>query len=188
MFFPSESLQWFAIQVRSNHEKIANAILQQKGYRTFLPLYRTKNQWSDRTKILERPLFPGYLFCLLDPQRRQPVVTVDCVARIVGIGRIPAPVDAAELETVQRVLSSDLPCGPHRYIANGEPVRVVSGPLRGLQGTLESGRGEHRVVVSVHLIQRAVGVEVDRAAIVPVNLPVSQQPAFGVWQPGRCFG
>lgn len=62
-------LRWFVIQVRPRYEKIVASVLRAKGYEEFLPLHTARRRWSDRTKELEVPLFPGYLFCRLDPWR-----------------------------------------------------------------------------------------------------------------------
>ena len=61
---------WYAIRVRSKFENIACATLSDKGYETFLPLYRSRRRWSDRVKELDLPLFPSYLFCRFNVQDR----------------------------------------------------------------------------------------------------------------------
>src|ERR1700722_18773633 len=58
---------WFALRVRSNHERVAATHLRGKGYEEFAPSYKTERQWSDRRKTTEQFLFPGYVFCRLDP-------------------------------------------------------------------------------------------------------------------------
>src|ERR1700726_677092 len=66
---------WFALQVRSRHEKNIATLMHGKGYEPFLPLYKGRRRWSDRFKEMELPLFPGYLFCRFDVQNRLPVLT-----------------------------------------------------------------------------------------------------------------
>src|SRR5215467_15598312 len=68
------ALQWFAVRTATGREKLVSMQLKSKGYEDFLPLYRSRRQWSDRTKELELPLFPGYLFCRLDFSDRLPVL------------------------------------------------------------------------------------------------------------------
>ncbi|PYV81621.1 MAG: hypothetical protein DMG05_29645, partial [Acidobacteria bacterium] len=63
MLLPNTGVQWFALVVRSQHEKMVASVLHSKGYEEFLPLYTVKRRWSDRIKQLELPLFPGYVFC-----------------------------------------------------------------------------------------------------------------------------
>src|SRR2546427_8571217 len=59
--------QWFAIQVRPNHEKVTALLLRGKGYEEFLPSYLCNNRLG-RGQPCERPLFPGYLFCRFNPK------------------------------------------------------------------------------------------------------------------------
>src|ERR1035438_4787262 len=60
---------WYAVAVRSNFERIVAQSLRQKDYEVFLPTYLAKRRWSDRTKVVECALFPGYLFCRMDLQQ-----------------------------------------------------------------------------------------------------------------------
>src|SRR5919198_63927 len=58
----SASPCWYAIQTRSRHEKFVDSQLRQQGIITFLPLASELRCWSDRRKLVQLPLFPGYLF------------------------------------------------------------------------------------------------------------------------------
>jgi hypothetical protein len=58
---PAELNEWFAFRVRPRHEKQVSISLREKGFVEFLPLYKSKRQWADRTKVVEMPLFPGYI-------------------------------------------------------------------------------------------------------------------------------
>jgi Transcription termination factor nusG len=68
-------LPWFAIRVKSRHEKSVSHLFTLKGLESFLPLYKARHRWVDRTKNLDLPLFPGYVFCRMDPHVRLPVMT-----------------------------------------------------------------------------------------------------------------
>ena len=72
---PQTSLGWYALRVRSNFEWAVNAALAGKDYESFLPTYRTRRRWSDRTKEIDTPLFRGYTFCRFDPLQRLPILT-----------------------------------------------------------------------------------------------------------------
>jgi transcription antitermination factor NusG len=140
-----------------------------QGYDCFLPKYKSVRRWSDRTKELEEPLFPGYLFCRFDFQNRRPLLITPGVIQIVGVGRTPIPVDEAELETVRQAVQSGLPNQPWPYLEAGQRVRVTYGSLSGLEGLLVHFKGSHRVVISVTLLQRSVAMEVDLAWVTPVS-------------------
>ena len=59
---------WFALSVVPRKEKATAQALRSKGYEDFLPMYSMKRRWSDRMKVVEMPLFPGYVFCRFDPK------------------------------------------------------------------------------------------------------------------------
>ncbi len=163
------TLPWFALHVRSRCEKIVSTSLQSKGYEEFLPLYRSRNRWSDRLKDVDLPLFPGYVFCRFDPGRRLPVLTTPGVVAIVGSGKTPQPVEPAELAAIQSLTKSGLPAIPWPYLKAGERVRIEHGALEGVEGILTAVKKELRVVLSVTLLQRSVAVEIDRDFIRPIS-------------------
>jgi transcription antitermination factor NusG len=161
--------RWMAIRVRSRFEKIAAEALRQKGYEYFLPLYRSTRVWSDRTKRLDLPLFPGYLFCRFSVRNRVPVLESPGVMHIVGIGKTPIPVDDGEIAALQKIVHSGLPLAPCEFLQLGQRVRIRSGPLADVQGILVDVRKRHRIVISISLLRRSVLVELDREAVSSVD-------------------
>ncbi|MGC9970670.1 MAG: transcription termination/antitermination NusG family protein [Bryobacteraceae bacterium] len=163
-------MRWFALQVKSRHEAIAAAILENKGYDKFLPLCRSRRLWSDRIVHLDLPLFPGYVFCRFDPgDRSVPILTTPGVVRIVGIGGHAVPVDDAEIAAIQSIIKSGLAAEPWPYLQLGNIVRIQYGALSGLEGLLVEKKKRHRLVVSITILQRSVAVEIDSAWVTPVR-------------------
>ncbi|HWR52634.1 MAG TPA: UpxY family transcription antiterminator [Bryobacteraceae bacterium] len=162
---------WFAIRVRSNFEKSVATGLRDKGFEEFLPLYRTRRQWSDRIKEVELPLFPGYIFGRFDPSHLWPVLSVQGVVHIVGAGPVPTPVDDAEIEAVSMIMRSTAAAGPWPYLRTGDTVKVTHGALSGLTGILLQIKSQYRLVVSVSMLMRSVAVEIDIAWVRPSNSP-----------------
>jgi transcription antitermination factor NusG len=164
---------WFALRVRPNYEKPVAAALRGKGFLEFLPLVQSRRQWSDRVKIMDLPLFPGYLFCRLNLEQRMPLVTTPGFLYLVGIGKNPEPVDESEIEAIQSVLRSGLPVKPWPSLMVGQKVRLNHGPLRGLEGVLTKIANQHRMFVAVTLLKRSVSVEVAPEWIDPIKPPTS---------------
>lgn len=160
---------WYAIRVQAKFEKVASAVLREKGYEEFLPLYCVRRQWSDRVKEVELPLFPGYLFCRIDISGRLlPIMATPGVLGIVSAGKTPVPVLDQQVESVQAVLRSGLPAIPWPSLDAGCRVLVERGPLAGLEGVVLNARKKYRLVISVPLLQRAVAVEIDREWVRPL--------------------
>ena len=163
-FFP-----WFALQVRPKYERLVASALLFKGYESFLPLCRRRSRWSDRIKEIELPLFPGYMFCRFEVNKRLPILVTPGVQRIVGIGKAPHPVDDSEIAALQAIVISGLRAEPWPYIQIGQRVRIERGSLAGVEGILTGVRGPARLVVSVNLLQRSVAVEIDESWVWPVQ-------------------
>jgi transcription antitermination factor NusG len=160
---------WFALRVKSNFEKTTSQILLQKGYEAFLPTYHTRNRWSDRIKTVERPLFPGYLFCRFHHGDRLPILITPGVVGLVGLGKTPVPVPEAEIEAVDAIIRSGLPAMPWPFLRVGQRLVLERGPLRGVEGILQEIKSRYRFVVSVNLLQRSVAAEVESDWVRPVG-------------------
>jgi transcription antitermination factor NusG len=152
---------WYAVAVRSNFERIVTQSLMQKDYEVFLPTYLAKRRWSDRTKMVERALFPGYLFCRMEFERRVPLLNTPGVASIVGIGKCAAPVADAEIAAIQRIVQSGLPLAPWPFLKAGQFVYLNRGPLAGVEGIVIASKNSSRLVVSVEMLRRSMTVEIE---------------------------
>ena len=167
----TNGLNWFALQVRSRWEGATASLLRGKGLETLLPTYTTKRKWSDRFKVVDSPLFPGYVFCRFDVHDRLPVLITPGVISVVGSGKTPIAVGDAEILSIQAAIGSGMPMEPWPYVQIGERVRLNDDVLNGIEGILTSFKGSHRVVISVSLLRRSVALEIDRTRITPLGSP-----------------
>ena len=182
---PSSTAAWYALHVRSRKESYVASQISSQGYECFLPTYRSVRKWSDRLKEVEQPLFPGYLFCRFNYYQRRPLIATSGVMQIVGTGRTAVPVADDEITSLQLALSSGLPRQPWPYLEVGQRVRINYGNLRGLEGLLVNLKGNHRVVLSVSLLQRSVAMEVDAMWLTPVEETAGFSAIQGVLRPVR---
>jgi transcription antitermination factor NusG len=161
--------RWYALRVKPRAEKCVAAMARNKGFEEFLPLYRCRRRWSDRVKVVEVPLFPGYLFCRLNPQQRFPLLTIPGALHFVGLGRIPVPIDDVEIQAIQTLVESGVQAEPWPFLDAGQRVRLEYGPLAGMEGLFVEIRKQHRIVVSVSLLRRSVAVEIDQEWVTPLD-------------------
>lgn len=159
---------WFALRLRSNYERVTAAHLRERGYEEFAPSYKVEKRWSDRKKLIDKFLFPGYLFCRFDPNDRLPIVTAPGVVDVVGFGKSPQEIPDAEIDRVRRMVDSGLPIAPYPYVEVGQTVLIERGPLAGVEGILVEVKGKARLVVSINLLQRSVSAEIDHQSIRPI--------------------
>ena len=172
-----EGLNWYALQVHARKEQLVASQLENRRLECFLPTYKSLRKWSDRTKEIQQALFPGYVFCRFDYENRQPVVMTTGVTQVVGSGKIAIPIADSEIEALQVAVSSGIPAQPWPYLRTGEYVQVNYGHLAGLQGILVNFKGNHRVVLSVTLLQRSLALEVELDWLSPVAEPGQQRMA-----------
>ncbi len=169
---------WFALYARTRYEKTASKMLEGLGISHFLPMIEEERRWSDRSKLIRVPLFPGYLFVRI-PRTAGLMLTVRKVAGVidfVGNHNGPIAVPENEIESVRAFLSHGTGCSAHPFPAAGDRVRIVRGALKGIEGTLIRYGAKSRVFVSVNIIQRAVSVEVDVSDVESVPHPLVQAP------------
>ena len=157
----SNRANWYALQVSCRKELSVAGQIEGRGVECFVPRYKSLRKWSDRTKEIEQALFPGYLFSRFAYEDRQQVVTTPGVLRVVGNGKVAIPVPDSEIESLQVAMRSEVASEPWPYLRAGERVKVNCGRLSGLEGILIHFKGNHRVVLSVTLLQRSLALEVD---------------------------
>jgi transcription antitermination factor NusG len=161
---------WYALYVRSRHEKVVENSLKGKGYRAFSPSYRTKRKRVDRIAEIEVPLFPGYVFCRFDSNKRLPVLLTPGVVGIVGRGNRPEPVDDTEIASIRTIALSGRPVQPWPFLRTGQRIRLQTGPLMGAEGVFLRVKDEYHLVVSITLLQRAVSIVIEKDAVTPLFL------------------
>jgi transcription antitermination factor NusG len=161
--------RWYAVQTRANHEKKVAEKLGGQSLTSLLPLYTEVHRWKDRNKKVDTPLFPGYVFVKMDVKERMRVVVISGVVRMVGYGNHPSPIPQSDMEIITNCLQLGNLAKPTSFLALGCKVRVVSGPLQGLEGILLRKKGVARLVLSVNMIQSSVAVEVDENDVLPTD-------------------
>jgi transcription antitermination factor NusG len=167
----SQVLNWFAVRVKSNRERNVAESLRGKGLEEFLPLYKTRRQWSDRVAEVHLPLFSGYVFSRFDPHNRLTVLQIPGVVSIVSCGRDLIPVEEREIQALRTIARAGVPAAPWPFLQAGQRVRVTYGALRDVEGLVTEVKNQHRLVVSVGLLQRSVAVEIDRDCVTPIHVP-----------------
>jgi transcriptional antiterminator NusG len=159
--------RWYALYVRSRHEKTVENSLRVKGYSVFSPSYRAKRKRVDRITEIEVALFPGYVFCQFDTGKRLPILMTPGVVGVVGRGSRPQPVDDTEIASIRTIALAGRPVQPWPFLRVGQRIRLQAGPLAGAEGIFLRVKDEFHLVVSITLLQRAVSVVIEKEAVSP---------------------
>lgn len=180
---PLERDSWFAVQVTPRHETKVATILQHKNYGHFLPMCSTRRNWSDRVKISEQPLFPGYVFVRSCLSAVGKIRGTPGIIRIVSFGAKPCPIPDDQIETLQQVIESKRKINCCSYLTMGRQVQIIGGPLSGVTGIVIQLRNRRHLVVSVDLITKSVMVEIDGFQVAPLG-PFPSDDLGGSMQEG----
>jgi|HubBroStandDraft_5_1064220.scaffolds.fasta_scaffold510945_1 transcriptional antiterminator RfaH len=162
---------WFAVWTRSRQEKVAAAMLGTLGVQHFLPLKSEIRQWSDRKQTVHVPLFSGYLFVRMNPTKdsRLQVLKTPGIAGFVGNNTGPLPIPNQQIEDIRTVLEQRVECTVLPLLEEGDRVRVVRGPLAGVEGRLLQSNSTTRLLISIEMIHKTLAVRVLRQDVELLN-------------------
>ena len=162
-------VRWYALSTKSRQERVASAMLESLGVPVFLPMSAEVRQWSDRKQLVNVPLFPGYLFIRTHSRGKTKVSVLRApgVVSFVGNHTGPLPIPDGEIENIRTMFQRGAPCSPHVYLKEGDRVRIVRGPLIGIEGTLVRSGAKTQLVISINIIQRSVAVVVSEQDVEP---------------------
>jgi transcriptional antiterminator NusG len=165
-----DSLPWHAIWTRSHCEQLVSDQLNAKGFEIFFPKAMTWVRRGQGRKQKAVPLFPGYLFLRhgLDKASHIEVLNARGVVRVLGQGwEQPTPIPETEIGSIRRIVNSGVTVFPHAHQpVAGDKVRILAGPLAGVEGVFVSGRPDRGLfVVTISLLQRSVAVELDATQV-----------------------
>lgn len=163
------SVPWHAAWTRSNFEKRVADQLASRGLGPFLPMM---DLWRNGTAVSRRvPMYPGYVFIKGPLDKEQCNQAIQCQGLVRLLGRRwdqLAVVPPHEIEAVRRVAENDVPVEPYNYLSQGERVRVIRGPLAGVEGILVGSAGDTKLALTVELFRRTVVARVEANNLMPV--------------------
>jgi transcription antitermination factor NusG len=161
--FATSASSWFAVQTWPRYEKKVSSELSDKRIEVFLPVLKSSRKWSDRQRVVDVPLFPGYVFVRI-PKALEPRVAVlrtNGVVNLVGDRGTGTPIPDVEISSVRAVLERDIPFRSHPFLRVGQHVRIRGGALDGMEGTIQREKEDLSLIISVELIQRSLSIRVE---------------------------
>ncbi len=163
MTVSSRSRNWYALHTRSRFENVVLDGLTKKEVEAFLPKITVRSKRIDRKKMIQVPLFPGYLFVKtsLDPHEHLDVVRTVGVVTLVGNLYGPVPISGESIESLKIMVQASQEILTGSRFKQGDRVVVVSGPFAGVMGAFVRYRGKGRVVVNIEALGQFAAVEVN---------------------------
>lgn len=151
---------WVAFYTLSRREKDLARRLESLEIPFFAPLVsRRLPSAGGRVRTSWVPLFPGYVFSLVDDEQRRAALATNTISRWLSVPDQRMLED--DLRGIKRLIDTEMPLTPEARLEQGQPVRVRSGPLRGMEGTVVSRKGEQRLVVAVRFLNQGASIELE---------------------------
>jgi len=154
--------KWHVIYTHPRTEKRVYARLLEEEIETYMPLYTTIRQWSDRKKKVELPLFNSYVFVRVNESDRLKVLQVEGVSRFVYYLKKPAIVRDKEITAIKRFLNKTE--GLKIKVEKGEHVEIASGPMEGVYGKVIR-ISKDKLVLQIEELNISLIAEVDKAQV-----------------------
>jgi len=166
----SDELPWYAVHTMPRHEKKVSSELKAKDICCFLPMISSRRRWSDRQRIIEAPLFAGYVFARLanGSPAKIALLRTKGVVGLVGNRGAGTPIPEDEIHAIQQILENRMPVATHEFLNAGQRVRIRGGALDGLEGILQSFKGDQSLIVSIETIQRSISVTISGYDVEPI--------------------
>jgi transcription antitermination factor NusG len=152
--------RWVAFYTLSRREKDLMRKLVGLQVPFYAPVIRRRLK-SPGGRVRESfvPLFPGYVFARVDDDQRRTALTTNTIARWLPIADEAALL--RDLRAIKQLIDADQPLTPEARIEPGQQIRVRSGPMRGIEGTVLRRHGCQRLVVAVTFLNQGASVEIE---------------------------
>ena len=168
----AHSKRWYVALVRMHHEKKVSERLSKMGIDSFVPVQQEIHQWSDRRKVVDRVLLPMMIFVHVDLQEQKEVLTLSSISRYMVLRgeSTPAVIPDQQMLRFKFMLdySDETISMSTSPLAPGEKIRVIKGPLAGLEGELVHVNGKSKVAVRLTMLGCAC-VDIPAGCVEPVS-------------------
>ncbi|TAL61206.1 MAG: UpxY family transcription antiterminator [Bacteroidetes bacterium] len=156
--------KWYALYTRPRAEKQVYQRLVEAGIETFLPLQKTYRMWSDRKKLVERPLLSSYIFVKTYNKNFPMVYKTNGVVKFVSFEGHPVSIPQNQIDNLRLLINSDaeIEVSSEKF-AKGDNVEVVSGSLVGLTGELIKIGSHNRVVIRIDRLDKNLILKIPKA-------------------------
>lgn len=164
--------KWYAIQVYAGSEQaVKRAIenmakeehMEDKIKEVIVPTEEVIEVKQGKKKITERPLYPGYVFALLnlDIDLWHKIQLMPKVGRFIGESKKPTPLSDKDVQVILEKMEHKAPPKPKISFEPGEMVRIIEGPFANFTGVVEEYDMEHgKLKLNVSIFGRSTPVEI----------------------------
>lgn len=161
--------RWFLAHTLHKGELKAQFHLGAQGFRAYVPQLLKTVRHARQLRTVRGPLFPRYLFIVLDLERDRwlSVRSTVGVSSLFSCDGRPVPVPAGIVETLIEHTDQSNVTRLDTDLVVGQSVRILSGPFANFVGRLERLDTSGRVRVLLEIMGSVVPVAVQRSVLSP---------------------
>ena len=158
---------WYALHTKSRFENVVATCLQKKHIDVFAPKIRVKSHRRDRRVMIQKPLFPGYIFVKTDmsPNSYLEILKTHGVVKLIGNNTGPICVPDNDIESLKIMATGEKEITTGAKLKKGDKVVVINGPFSGVAGIFERYRGKERVIVNFEALRQFAAINVNEEDI-----------------------
>ena len=160
----SEQSPWLAVNTHPHREAVAIENLKRQGFVTYCPQVLREGRQGRHRVAVRKSLFPSYVFVEMEERSRRwrPILSTFGVRTVVRVGEQPGTVPSTFIEALRgREVEGAIP-GVREPWRCGQQVKVTSGALHGLVGTIIDMPERERIYVLMDMLNQHGRVQVDR--------------------------
>jgi len=163
-----ENERWYLVHTLPRNEQRARLHLEAQGFRTHLAEISKTVRHARRLRTVRAPLFPRYLFLILDLDRDRwlSVRGTFGVSSLFSCDERPVPVPPGVVEALIEH-GSQANLALCEGLRKGQRVRILTGPFAEIVGRLDRLDENGRVRVLVEIMGTAVRVGINRSSLLP---------------------
>ncbi|MCK9327449.1 MAG: UpxY family transcription antiterminator [Bacteroidales bacterium] len=155
---------WYAVYTLGRKEKVVFSELVEDGYEAYLPLRKVKKRWSDRTKLIDEPLFPSYVFVRVSQREYYKVLSHRAILKYISFGGRPCIIPERQIEAVKRLMGENLDFEvTSDHFKPGQEVEITAGPMIGCQAEVVRHAGKKGLLLRVGNIGYSLVVNIPAA-------------------------
>lgn len=156
--------KWYALYTRPRAEKLVYQRLVEISIEAYLPLQKTFRTWSDRKKLVEKPLLSSYVFVKTKKKNFPQVYKTNGVVKFISFEGQPVSIPQNQIDNLRLIINSDAEVEvSSEKFAPGDNVEVMNGSLVGLTGELIKIGSHNRVVVRIDRLDQNLILKIPMA-------------------------
>ena len=158
---------WYVCHTRPRCEKKFAALMEAESFEHYLPLFTSTRRYPSGAKRFSKPLFPGYVFAKVPADLKARIYQQELVARAIPVEDVTRFL--AQLEDVRKIVAAGIELTVIPLLGRGRRVRLIGGPLHGLEGLVDDPSDPERVVISVDVLRQGLLLRVpaDQLQVLP---------------------